>query len=108
MALTMIAPTKRGGLAVIIVVQEENLRRMKQHDPMELHSQLAGLHEAHVASIVIAYATDEEFELYTELGAKGETDKIIKMIYSGWKVEEGKDIDTQYEILNPIKTDKPQ
>lgn len=93
--------------SIMIVLQDENIERMKEYDPAELSLPLLSgpfLNVLDLRDIIISYATADDYQKVTELCRRREPHKALKYLSRGFKFRPDKgDSDLPYESLMPEK-----
>ena len=74
-----------GDFDLIVVLEDENIARMKQHDPAEILWKQFPFSTLRPKTIQIAYATPDEARKISELAQSGNIAEVVKLVASGWK-----------------------
>lgn len=83
-----------------IVLDEENVERIQQHDPFEFDAHKAGMLALRIPlKVVVAYARKEEHET---IAAINDPNAVVKYLSRGFKVTES-DHDRPYDRYDKLK-----
>lgn len=77
-------PNKNGTTHLLIVLEDDNLARMKRHDNAEINW-IDLMHTALPGSIAIGYASPREMNQIKELLKRGDMKAVLKLITGGWE-----------------------
>lgn len=73
--------------ALLIVLEDDNLARIKEYDPasVELNKMPVAFRDVRFTEIHVMYATPEEIQQVQELGADGKMDEALRILTRGWQ-----------------------
>lgn len=92
--------TADGEYALFVVLEKENVDRMRIHDPAEVLSKNLGpaWQGLRMDAVIIAYANPEEAKQFTELCQAGKPLEAMKLLSRGFRFRPGDgDRDGKYE-----------
>lgn len=81
----ILARPKNGKVDVLIVLGSDNVERIKEKDPLQMHWREFPFWQDRIGVIGISYASDAEMTQLTQLARQGKTLEAIKIATSGWK-----------------------
>ncbi len=75
-----------GSFDLIVVLEDENLERMREYDPAEIKwRDLGKFSQYRPKTIQIGYGTSEDVKKISELSQQGKVAEAIKLVSRGWK-----------------------
>lgn len=75
-----------GKLRLLVVLEEDNIERIKEHDCAEvIWSQLGPYASMRPETIAIGYASAAEMKEISQWATQGETEKALKLVTGGFK-----------------------
>ncbi len=85
---------------LFIILQDENIARMKAYDPVEVVTAQfpIPIADRKIHNVMVMYATDEDVETITALCQAGQLPKALKYLSRGFRFRPD-DHDDEYEIL---------
>ncbi len=92
----------RESFDIFVILEEDNLLRMKAYDPAEVVKASLGerFERLKLRNVIIGYATDEDLKQFHDFVARGDVQGGLKYLSRGWayRPERG-DSDAPYESL---------
>lgn len=83
--MLMIPVLNKGRVDLLIVLEDDNIERIKQYDPAEVKWSQIPWPDVRPRTIGIGYATAEEIKKIHKLAEEGKPQEAIKLVTRGFK-----------------------